>query len=86
MHVEFHEDTGYEYVKEEKVNAVKMHFIEEIGPIGPLLWNKILKDRGLTERSMREEDLKSLINVLYKEIPDSMHANRFLEKVRRVVE
>jgi hypothetical protein len=86
IHVEFYEDTGYEYVKEEKVNAVKLYFIEEIGPIGSLLWNKILKDRGYREKSMREEDLKSLIDVLYKEIPDSMHANRFLEKVRRVVE
>ncbi|MGB9874001.1 MAG: hypothetical protein ACPLRS_03425, partial [Hydrogenobacter sp.] len=86
IQVEFYEGTEQEYLEEEKVNAVKTHFIEEIGPIGPLLWNKILKDRGYTERSMKKEDLKKLIDVLYREIPDSMHANRFLEKVRRVVE
>ncbi|MEZ0360988.1 MAG: hypothetical protein ABWK04_03685 [Hydrogenobacter sp.] len=73
------------YVDEERVRAIKSHFIEEIGPVGAILWNKILKEKGYLERRMREEDLRKLVEILYLEIPDSMHASRFLEKARRVL-
>ncbi|WP_340691041.1 hypothetical protein [Hydrogenobacter thermophilus] len=89
MEVEFYtqESSPFEstYVEEEKVRWIRSYFIEEIGPIGALLWSKILKEKGYSERQMREEDLKRLIEELYMEIPDSAHASKFLEKARRLL-
>ncbi len=65
---------------------MRAYFIEEIGPIGPLLWNKILKERGYEERHMTKNNLMELIDILYREIPDEKQAKRFLEKARRVIE
>ncbi len=79
-------NAAFEFIEESKLVAVRAYFIEEIGPIGPLLWNKILKERGYEERHMTKNNLMELIDILYREIPDEKHAKRFLEKARRVIE
>jgi len=83
IEIEFGKEEQKDYVKEEIILAVKNHFIEEIGPLGAFLWSKIVKDRGYDERRMTQEQLNRLIDILFNEIPDSTHANRFLDKVRR---
>ncbi len=72
-----------EVVKPETLRGIKQAFIEEIGPIGPLVWNKVLKDLGYTEDSITMEELRSMVNMLAKEIPDEKHAKNFEEKARR---
>lgn len=71
-------------VPEETVRKLKGFFIEEIGPIGSLLWNRILKSNGLDEAKLSKEDFERLVNILRDEIPDEKHKDKFVEKVRRL--
>jgi len=71
-------------VPEETVRRLKEFFIEEIGPIGSLLWNRILKSNGLDEAKLSEDDFEKLVNILRDEIPDEKHKDKFIEKVRRL--
>jgi hypothetical protein len=71
-------------VPEETVRKLKGFFIEEIGPIGSLLWNRILKSNGLDEAKLSEDDFERLVNILRDEIPDEKHKDKFIEKVRRL--
>ena len=72
------------YVPEETVRKLKGFFIEEIGPIGSLLWNRILKSNGLNEARLSDDDFEKLVNILRDEIPDEKHRDKFIEKVRRL--
>ncbi len=72
------------FVPEETVRKLKGFFIEEIGPIGSLLWNRILKSNGLDEVKLSEDDFEKLVNILRDEIPDEKHKDKFIEKVRRL--
>jgi hypothetical protein len=71
-------------VPEDTVRRLKEFFIEEIGPIGSLLWNRILKSNGLDEAKLSEDDFEKLVNILRDEIPDEKHKDKFIEKVRRL--
>jgi hypothetical protein len=71
-------------VPEDTVKKLKEFFIEEIGPIGSLLWNRILKSNGLDEVKLSKEDFEKLVNMLRDEIPDEKHRDKFIEKVRRL--
>jgi hypothetical protein len=71
-------------VPEDTVRKLKEFFIEEIGPIGSLLWNRILKSNGLDEAKLSEDDFERLVNILRDEIPDERHRDKFIEKVRRL--
>jgi hypothetical protein len=72
------------YVPEDKVTKLKKFFIEEIGPIGNFLWNRILKSNGLDEARLSKDDFEKLVNILRDEIPDEKHKDKFIEKVRRL--
>jgi len=89
VNVEFvYEDTNTKVytlsVSEYKVGKLKEFFIEEIGPIGSLLWNRILKSNGLDEAKLSKDDFERLVNILRDEIPDEKHKDKFIEKVRRL--
>lgn len=71
-------------VPEDTVRRLKGFFIEEIGPIGSLLWNRILKSNGLDETKLSKDDFQKLVNILRDEIPDEKHRDKFIEKVRRL--
>jgi hypothetical protein len=71
-------------VPEDTVRKLKEFFIEEIGPIGSLLWNRILKSNSLNEASLSKGDFEKLVNMLRDEIPDEKHRDKFIEKVRRL--
>ena len=72
------------YVPEDKVRKLKKFFIEEIGPIGSFLWNRILESNGLDEAKLSKDDFEKLVNILRDEIPDEKHRDKFIEKVRRL--
>jgi len=87
VNVEFvYEDTHRKvytpYVPEDKVRKLKKFFIEEIGPIGSVLWDRILKSNDLGETKLTKDDFQELVNILRDEIPDEKHRNNFIEKVR----
>jgi hypothetical protein len=71
-------------VPEDTVRKLKKFFIEEIGPIGSLLWNRILKSNGLDETKLSKNDFERLVNILRDEIPDEKCRDKFVEKVRRL--
>lgn len=71
-------------VPEDTVRRLKGFFIEEIGPIGSLLWNRILKSNGLDETKLSKDDFQKLVNILRDEIPDEKHRDKFIKKVRRL--
>jgi len=71
-------------VPRETVRKLREFFIEEIGPIGSLLWNRILKSNGLDEAKLSKDDFEKLIYILRDEIPDEKHRYKFIEKVRRL--
>lgn len=74
---------GVEYVPREKLSAINKAFIEELGPIGTLIWKKVFERLGFDVDKLPENKLEEFINILAKEIPDEKHANRFIEKTRR---
>jgi len=72
------------FVPTETIRKLKEVFVEEIGPIGNLLWNKILQNNRLKESEITKIDFEMLINTLKSEIPDEKHRSIFIEKVRRL--
>ncbi|NPA42190.1 MAG: hypothetical protein GXO18_07960 [Aquificae bacterium] len=84
LDIDTHEDIT-EKVSEDKVSAIKEAFIDEIGPVGKVLWSKILKEFGWKDHSIPANRLKDLINTLAKEIPFEEHRTGFISKVRRLV-
>jgi hypothetical protein len=69
----------------EVVQKIKELFIDEIGPVGPLLWNRILRDIGLEEALIPKDMVEKLLKRLASEIPEGKHSDAFLSKVRRLV-
>jgi hypothetical protein len=72
------------FVPEETVRRLKEFFIEEIGPIGSFLWDRILKSNGLDEAKLSKDDFERLVNILTHEIPYEKRRDKFIEKVRRL--
>lgn len=69
-----------EEVDSATLRAIRDAFIQEIGPIGSIIWTKLLKEFG---ESLPKELLGNLIERLAKEIPDEKHRDNFLLKVKR---
>ncbi len=76
------EDIGT--VPSDRVSAVKDAFLEEIGPIGKILWNKILGEFGWQEDKIPVDRFDELLIRLSEEIPEESHRREFLRRVRRL--
>jgi len=77
------EEEVVEYVPREELSAINKAFIEELGPIGAVVWKKVFERLGFEADKLPKNRLEEFINTLAKEIPDEKHANRFIEKTRR---
>ncbi len=75
-----------EVIPSEVAQRIKEMFVDEIGPVGPILWNRILSDLGLDESHIPKNMVDKLLNKLASEIPEGKHSEAFLSKVRRFVE
>jgi hypothetical protein len=73
-----------EEVSPELVDTVRSEFVKKMGPVGKLLWNRILNEMGLREDSLTRAQLKTLIPKLRDEIPEEDARREFLEKIREV--
>lgn len=71
------------YVSPDVISAINKAFIEEIGPIGSLVWRKVFERLGFELNKVPEGQLNKLLQVLALEIPDEGHRNIFIEKTRR---
>ena len=65
------------------IENIKDAFIEEIGPIGKVVWKKILQELGWEEDAVPVDKLNELVDRLSEEIPYDVHKNAFLKRVRR---
>jgi len=72
-----------DYVPGEELALIKKAFIEEIGPVGMVVWKKVFEGLGFEVDKLPRQEVNRFINMLSKEIPDEKHSKRFLEKVRR---
>lgn len=72
-----------EYTSVEKVQRIKKAFVEEIGPIGIVVWKRVFEKMGFEVDKMPLNKLSDFIKMLAEEIPDKKHSDNFLEKARR---
>ncbi len=74
------------YVDTSVVNYIRERFVDEIGPVGPLIWRKIMKENDMNENMLTLDKLRRLVKLLADEIPDESSLGVFLNKIRRYVE
>ncbi|GAB6065945.1 hypothetical protein JCM9492_10370 [Aquifex pyrophilus] len=73
-----------EKVSKEIVKSIKEHFVDHMGPIGNILWHKILKDLHLNEEGLTKTTLRVLVYKLKDEIPEEDLRDSFINKVKEV--
>ncbi len=66
-----------------ELEYIKEAFVDQVGPVGKLLWKKVLKSMNKGELDISEENVKDLIYKLAREIPDEEYRNEFLNRLRR---
>ncbi len=77
-------ETTEDEVPPEVVDTVRSEFIKKVGPVGRILWTRILTEMGFKEGSLTKAQLKTLIPRLRDEIPEEDMRREFLEKIREV--
>ncbi len=77
-------ETAEETAPPEVVEAVRSEFIKRMGPVGRVLWSRILSELGLKEGSITTAQLRALIPKLSNEIPEEDVRREFLEKIREI--
>jgi hypothetical protein len=78
------EDEVIDRIPVDRVKEIREAFIDEIGPVGNLLWKKILNEFGWREEAIPSSRSDSLLDRLAEEIPYEEHRENFLKKVRRL--
>ncbi len=71
------------YLSQEDLSSIRRVFVEEIGPIGAVVWKRIFEVLGFEVDKLPKQEVNKFINMLANEIPDEKHSKRFLEKTRR---
>ncbi len=74
-----------EMLSQDAIMGIKEVFVDEIGPVGPILWDRILSELGVDNNSIPKDMAEKLLNKLASEIPEESHAEAFLSRVRRFV-
>jgi len=69
-------------VPQELVDLLKSTFVEEMGPLGRLLWDRTLESMGFRETSLNKKQIRLLIDKLRKEIPEEEAGRRFVRKIK----
>ncbi len=74
-----------EVVSPEKVHLLKELFLKEIGPIGKIVWDRVLKDLGLSEERINSSKLKVFLERLKSEFPERELGESFTRKAKDLV-
>ncbi len=77
-------ETAEETASPEVIEAVKFEFIKRMGPVGRVLWSRILSELRLKEGSITTPQLKTLVLKLSNEIPEEDVKREFLKKIREI--
>ncbi len=79
-------DTSVEEVKEidKLIEEIKKKFIKEIGPVGKILFNKILKSINVEENPTMDK-LKELIEQLAQEISVEKRRAEFIRDTKKII-
>ena len=72
-------------VPAESVDRIKALFVREMGPVGRIIWEKILEEFHLKEGSMTLRQLSLLVDRLKEEFPEEEAKREFIVKVREIV-
>ncbi len=70
-------------VPPERLAELKDAFVDEMGPVGNIIWKKVLEGFGWTEEAVPISRLEEFIKRLAEEIPYKEHREAFLKRVRR---
>ncbi len=70
------------YIPSEVVEQVKAIFVEEMGPLGRLIWERTLEVMGFREATLNGKQMKLLTERLKREIPEEEVARRFARKIK----
>jgi hypothetical protein len=71
-----------EEVPSDVVANAKSEFVRMVGPVGRLIWDKIIKDSAYKETSLTKAQFRDIIDKLTKEIPEEEGRKNFIEKIR----
>ncbi len=75
-------EKGEREISPENLNEIKIEFIKYLGPVGKILWDKILKEMGIDEGVLYESDIRRLVDRLEREIPEEDLKKEFKERVK----
>jgi len=70
------------YLPSELVERVKDIFVEEMGPLGRLLWDRTIEIMGFRESMLNGKQMRLLTERLRREIPEEEAARRFVRKIK----
>ncbi len=84
-HTESVEESGGASIDSEAVGKIKDIFVKELGPVGKVLWGRILDELALNEEGMNSAQAKALLERLQKEIPDEDAREEFLSRVKEAL-
>ncbi len=71
-----------EEVPGDVVSLAKSEFVRLVGPVGRLIWDKIIREGGFKESSLSKAQFRDIIDKLIKEIPEEEGRQAFIEKIR----
>jgi len=81
---DIHQETQ-DKVPVEKVSAIRSAFIQDIGPIGRLIWDRLLNEYGLRETDININQLKLIIEKLRAEFPEEEARKDFIRRVKEIL-
>ena len=73
------------YIEREKVRKLKEFFIDVMGPVGSILWDKVFESAGISQEKITPSELKYIVSKLSSEIPEEDVRNEFIRKVKEVL-
>ncbi|RUM31663.1 MAG: hypothetical protein DSY42_02300 [Aquifex sp.] len=73
-------------VSEKTIQTVKNIFLEHIGPIGKVVWDRIIKDLQIPYDRFTTSTLKLLVIKLKEEIPEEDLQSEFLKRIKEVID
>jgi len=76
------EEVSEAVLSPELVDMLRSAFVEEMGPLGKLIWERTLENMGFRESALSRKQVRMLVERLRREIPESEAERRFTRKVK----
>ena len=79
------QEAGGVSIDSEAVGKIKDIFVKELGPVGKVLWGRILEELALNESGMNSMQVKVLLERLQEEMPEDSAKEEFLSRVKEAL-